>query len=347
MFNFKIVEGRNKKKDKFEIFFICYFVILLLISLFLYLSWWRISGFLWFLFVLSWIIFLLLFHILIIIEFSDKWIWTLNRVWRQMKVSSYRHSSSSLSDPHIIVQYNPPKWINSAEAWLLLHRYASSIEYFSLLYSWSAKKIINIKSEIRDWSEYIIINKVSELPLDTPLYQVLFFNNLFWNTNECCLSELSEIHNYYDSFDLEKYWISKWWFMNNELLWFRISSWKNFIFFCLFLFVLYLKINVYVLIFFVLYYLYKKFRRLKRTKEWDKLVEHLLWFRKFVLSCDEKKFESFLKEDPLYYDEILSYAVVFWIETNLMKKLIPVLDKDIVPEDGTYWTWESIGKFKK
>lgn len=349
MFNFKIVEGRNKNKDRFEIFFICYFFILLSISILAgkYLDWDNVS---WFLF-LGRLLFVILFIILIIIEISEKWVWSVNRVSRKMRISSYRNSFASLSDSHIVTQYEPPKWVNSAEAWLLLHRYASSMDYFSLLYLWSSKWIITIKSDIIDWKEYIILNRINDLPLHTPLYQLLFFNNLFHETSECRLNELSEIHNYYDLFDLEKYWVSKWWFKDNKLLWFRLPSWGIAIVFYFFIFIFFLVFWFFfsikcLLWFIVSYYLYKKFRRLKRTDKWDKLVEHLLWFRKFVLSCDEKKFESFLKEDPLYYDEILSYAVVFWIETDLMKKLIPVLDEDIVPEDWTYWTWNKLGKFK-
>ena len=209
MFNFKIVEGRNKNKDRFEIFFICYFVILLIFSFFVWRDWNSNSG--WeFLLILCRLFFVILLLVLIIIETSSKGFWIFNRMERKVKLSSYRNSSSLISDSPIAIQYMPPKWITAAEAWLLLHRCASSIEYFSLLYFWSAKKIINIKSEIRDWIEHIILDKVGELSLDTPLYQRLFFNNLFWNSNECCLSELSEIHNYYDSFDLEKYWVSKW-----------------------------------------------------------------------------------------------------------------------------------------
>lgn len=349
MFDFKIVEWRNRWKDWFEIFFLCYFVILLILS---FLEW-KPSGWCWIVLILGRLFFLILIPFLIIIEFSDKWIWSLNRLSHQVKNSFYRYSSASISDSNIIVQYEPPKWINSAEAWLLLHRYASSTDYFSLLYLWSSKWIITIKSDVINWNECIILHKVGDISQKFPVYQKKFFNNLFCSGDDCKLTELSEIHSYYDLYDLEKYWAYKWWFKINKFLWIYLPSGIKAVglYFCIFLllFIFFwfsFSIKL-VLLFFVCCYLYKKLRRLKRTEEWDKLVEHLLWFREFVLSCDEKKFESFLKEDPLYYDEILSYAVVFWIETDLMKKLIPVLDKDIVPNDWTYWTWKRIGKFKK
>ena len=346
MFNFKIVEGRNRKKDKFEIFFICYTILILFLTFFIIKycdpdSDWKL------LFILSRFLWIILFLIFIIMDTSSKGLWVVNRLERKVKVSSFRNSSSLISDSPIVTQYMPPKWINAAEAWLLLHRYASSTDMFSLLYLWSSEQFITIRTENEWWKEIILLTKIKELPDETPRYQSIFFKNLFCESKECRLTELSEIHNYYDLFYLEKYWVSKWWFKDDMLLWLRIPSWRNFIFFCLFLFVLCLISVRILLIFLVLCYLYKKFRRLKRTEKWDELVEHLLWFRKFVLSCDEKKFEHFLKEDPLYYDELLSYAVVFWMETDLMKKLIPVLDKDIVPNDWTYWTWKRIGKFKK
>lgn len=336
----------RSKREKFDTFLLCYFIIILTLSIFF----WKKGPGIGLLLVLWWILFVILLMIerFLIIRTAS------NRIIRKLNNYSHKYWLKSDFSNSIIVQYNPPKWINAAEAWLLLHCYASTIDMFSLLYLWSSKKYISIECEERkDWKELIILKKLKDLPDDTPVYQSVFFYKLFfWSLDIRCLSEISEINNCFDLSNLEKYGISKWWFKSNSLSWYYLLSWKKvlpiyviaFIVWCLFSFRFAIWL---VAILCILKPLLKHFYKLKRTEEWDKLAEHLLWFRKFVLSCDEKKFESFLREDPLYYDEMLSYAVVFWIETDLMKKLIPVFDEDIDPGDWTYWRWSKIGSFKK
>ena len=334
----------RSKKEKFDIFLLCYFAILLTLSIFFLKNNSIITLFV----VFGWIVFIVLLVVerFLIVKMVS------NRVIRKFNNYSHKYWLKSEFDNSIIVQYNPPKWVNAAEAWLLLRCYASSIDMFSLLYLRSSKKLINIRTEEREWKECITLCKLSNLPDDAPYYQSRFFNKLFHESDELFLTEFSEIDNYYDTFDLEKYWVSKWWFEDNQLLWVRTPFWWNniiiyffvwlFWFFIFWVFVIWIVLWLYII-----RRLSQRFHKLKRTKEWDKIAEYLLWFRKFVLSCDEKKFESFLRENPLYYDEILSYAVVFWVETDLLKKLIPILDKDIDPGDWTYWRWSKIGKFKK
>ena len=70
-----------------------------------------------------------------------------------------------------------------------------------------------------------------------------------------------------------------------------------------------------------------KFKKLKLTESWSELVSKILWYREFLKSCDENKLKTFLKQDPLYFDKILPYAVVFGIETELTEKVHHVIDE--------------------
>jgi len=63
------------------------------------------------------------------------------------------------------------------------------------------------------------------------------------------------------------------------------------------------------------------------TEKWAELVSKILWYREFLKSCDENKLKTFLKQDPLYFDKILPYAVVFGIETELSEKMHKVMDE--------------------
>ena len=57
------------------------------------------------------------------------------------------------------------------------------------------------------------------------------------------------------------------------------------------------------------------------TEEWARIVAHLLWYREFIAKCEEDQLRFLLKEDPLYFDKTLPYAVAFWLETELIYKM--------------------------
>jgi hypothetical protein len=44
-----------------------------------------------------------------------------------------------------------------------------------------------------------------------------------------------------------------------------------------------------------------------------------------LAACDENKLKEFLKQDPLYFDKILPYAVAFGLDTELIKKIEPIM----------------------
>jgi hypothetical protein len=50
-------------------------------------------------------------------------------------------------------------------------------------------------------------------------------------------------------------------------------------------------------------------------------------YREFLKSCDENKLKTFLEQDPLYFDKIIPYAIVFGIETELTEKVSHIMDE--------------------
>ena len=65
-----------------------------------------------------------------------------------------------------------------------------------------------------------------------------------------------------------------------------------------------------------------------------------MWYREFLAKCDENKLRLFLKEDPLYFDKILPYAIVFGLETELMVKIKPIMDEMNIK--SSRYTWDFI-----
>ena len=67
--------------------------------------------------------------------------------------------------------------------------------------------------------------------------------------------------------------------------------------------------------------------KFKETEEWARLIAHVLWYREFLAACDENKLRLFLQQDPLYFDKILPYAVAFGLDTELIKKIEPIMQE--------------------
>lgn len=64
--------------------------------------------------------------------------------------------------------------------------------------------------------------------------------------------------------------------------------------------------------------------KLKFTEKWAELASQVIWYSKFIKSCDENIIKMLLKEDPLFIDRTLPYATAFWMETEFLKKISPL-----------------------
>lgn len=62
-----------------------------------------------------------------------------------------------------------------------------------------------------------------------------------------------------------------------------------------------------------------------RTEIGQKYYEQLVGFREFIRRADWPRLERILKDDPLYFDKTLPYAIIFGLEKQWTKKFSPVL----------------------
>ncbi len=332
----------------------------------------------------------------------------INKLAYKIKIWDFKYGWVDKSKFEVI-QYTPPVWINSAEAGLLIHRYASTTDMISLLYKRESEKLIDIKTQQDEWKEYIIIEKSKNIWKKCPKYEESFFFNLFHDGDTLKLWEWTELSKMCNLSELEEYWINMMRFFKP---WFHISF-NMFLYIMLLMLIiiticlwgwtwLFISIPIVVLLFGIWYcavclgmltknmgayistvpaaliitvcclyffshfseialnevfvvrfiffivwiiYLWRKPHKLKLSKDGILLKKHLLWFRKFILTCDEAKITSLLKSDPLFYDKVIPYAIVFWVETDLLKKLIPVFDDKIDPRDWIYKSRKALWKF--
>lgn len=238
----------------------------------------------------------------------------------------------------VIVQYEPPKWLNSAEVWLLLHRGAKSEDILSLVYKRAAEWLISFSVEYEEWllkkliyKNVLVITKNKDISEEAPEYEKKFFRSLIHSKK----NKIIESSNLYDKLptrSLELYGEKKWWVKGYEGNWLIFLVW--FIAVCIFIGIAPL-VSALGFIPLVIYWILAS--RLKETEKWAKLISHILWYREFLEMCDENKLRLFLQQDPLYFDKILPYAVVFWLDTELIKKIEPIMQEMNIKSSWYNW----------
>ena len=237
----------------------------------------------------------------------------------------------------IIVQYSAPKWMSPSEVWLLYNRCAKPSQIVSLIYERAAQWHVSFNTSDRTW-----IVKNDDLYSDKEKwnstrndYKRTTWNSMFNNANKMSVpntrfnQKLQSIEN-----QLYKHGLKQSWFKyNNESKSNDIEKgvrWKILLwFFALGLFSciverLYLFLRSIAWIF--LSSLLSKFDgKPALSDKWYKLLSEIKWYRNFIKACDKNKFKEFLKEDPMFFDKTLPYAVALGLETSFMKKFEPIL----------------------
>ena len=251
----------------------------------------------------------------------------------------------------VLVQYSPPKWIDSAMAWLLLYRRSDSVFIISLIYKWIWDWLISIESEeikskkMKDKNISYILHKKKEISEISPSYELLFWKSLFDSWETAKIGGDIKLNLEPSLKAMEEYWYNSWWFdkkgfMNEPglvvmcilvvlmiLLWMIPNTTENKEYMSLFLIVLYVILYCFPKVWVIVGIEVPKFKKLKITQNGERLVSHILWYKEFLRTCDAEILKTFLKQDPLYFDKILSYAIVFWIDSELIEKLNSIMDE--------------------
>ena len=243
----------------------------------------------------------------------------------------------------IIIQYDLPKWLTSAEVWLILHRKAKTQDLLTLIYKWAFDKYIKIS----DWdkhseSEFLLI-KLKDLPLEYPKYERKLFDAIF--SEDIFKITKGENVLYYKlksaANNLESFWWKMWRFFKNDYQ--NSSIWcKDFLYFFIALPMLAIPIFPIIFIILVGLYIFIEVWDFLETEKWAKLISHILWYKKFIKSCDENKFRVLLKEDPMFFDKVLPYAIVFGLDSELINKILPIMQE--MNNDEVEVVEEEVGK---
>ena len=249
----------------------------------------------------------------------------------------------------VIVQYEPPKWVNSAEAWLLVHRGAKPKDMLSLVYKWATEWLIKLSFEEDGWwifkkaSKNVIITKIMDINPESPAYEKDFFRALV-RGERSKISENSNLYSKLSLSDLENYWRKSWWFTGGKNKGWLTTIW----FITLIILASFLENTIPWIVpicfigFFAIAIYSSAASQLKETEEWAKLISHVLWYKEFLAACDENKLKLFLQQDPLYFDKILPYAVAFWLDTELIRKMEPIMQEMNIKSSWYDWDIHNI-----
>ena len=235
----------------------------------------------------------------------------------------------------VIVQYDPPKWLNPSEVWLLYNKSFESTNIDCLLYKWEHEWLIEIDDK---WNWTMILNRNKEIDNKVPSYERQYRTMVFgfdrkervvwkWGQNKLDVREVADLHS-----ELLKYCIEKWW-MNSESI-------KNAGCSRLLPIILYvLLIPVFPVLWFVafiyffitvIYYWNKSWKtgfggfniwkKISITDEWEKLLAHIVGYKYWLEHCEEKQIKKILKDDPSFNSRTLPYVIALRMDWKLLDK---------------------------
>lgn len=219
-----------------------------------------------------------------------------------------------------MVQYVPPKEITPSEAGLLIDERPDNRDIIALIPYWACNGLIQMrhipKSGIFDKDDYELI-KIAELPYNAPIYEQTIFNALFAARDRVLISSLKQkFHQHIsDSKRQLRYTLdSKGLYTPHSIRYQRrVGVICGFLlvfgFITIFLFGL-LPIGISLMLSAGIGFVFYNFMRSKNDKGL-KLYEQVVGFRMFMEKAEKDKLEFLLKEDPLYFEKSLPYAVIF------------------------------------
>lgn len=112
-------------------------------------------------------------------------------------IVTWRYLSNKRKRPTMIIEYNAPEGISSAEVGVIIDDAADLSDLTSLIVWFASKgflKIREFKKEDGYLKNDIELTKLKDLPFGAPAYQVIFFNIFFRNGKTILLSELGDEH---------------------------------------------------------------------------------------------------------------------------------------------------------
>lgn len=288
----------------------------------------------------------------------------------------------------VIIQYSAPKGMSPSEVWLLYNRCAKPSQIVSLIYKWAAEWYISFEKK---WLRTTIIKnkelnsakKSETADSKGKKYEIIetnFENDtrraLFHGKEKVSLPseefnlQLLDLEDDLYSACLKKNRFEKSWHYNSLTSNQNFSDtylWKFAITTAILLFVSFIRENEQLLL--SSFWMWSVATLLtlpikkRLTDKWYELLAHIKWYKEFIKTCDTNRMRLLLKENPLFFDRTLPYAVALGLWTDFMKNFKPIakemwinssycdvgiaraLDHQIFnySPESSWWGWSSSG----
>lgn len=278
-------------------------------------------------------------------------LWILLFWWWFKALMKKRYKNQSMMDNKYPIYFDAPKWVDSPEAWVLVDNRIDPKDITALIYQRAANHYIKLYKENSDEKKFYI-KKIKQLPWSSKKYQLNLFNSLFKDSNEFHFSKnrsklsdylstaQKELNSFIKSENRYKKSFFSWIWSSFKRQNATLVFWTAILWFIPYFWILTALSNHFVpisnrvkIVCFVSFILivtsYRNYWEETNTKKWQEARNHCLWFRDFLMKVDKVKLETLLKEDPLYIEKALPYAVVFWVDSQFIKNITPEMIKDL------------------
>lgn len=223
-------------------------------------------------------------------------------------------------------RFTPPPGLNPAEVGTIIDERADTVDIMALLPYWAHEGLIRIEQREKNWfkDDYELI-KLAPLPVDAKSYERTIFNRLFTSGDRVLISSLKD--TFYTTLNAARSDLQQ---QIKQRAYTPESGKKQVIIGLLSGLTLVLGIvltifmeSIYPALFMgitAIFGFILTAKMLKKNEEGLHLYQETYGFKMFVQKADKPRLERLLKDDPMYFEKTLPFAMVFGYTKEWSKK---------------------------
>lgn len=236
-------------------------------------------------------------------------------LWSKSRWSISWRKPARKSSKAVTPYYLPPRNIEPAQAFFFWYNAKNPQIFVSLLYYWATKWRTRI--ELVEWKKYLwwvkaddtfVIHEVKENPSDATDTDKAVLQKFFWK-RDSVQDKVKLTQDSYEKMTNVLYELQSQ--VDGEWKWYE-KKWNIFT------------------------------KRYVLTSDWEQLFEEMRWFKAFLEKVERPAIDAELKNNPNFLNAILPWAVLFGVETRLLK-----LCEDMLQQMDWYqsYNWSTLNAY--
>lgn len=215
-------------------------------------------------------------------------------------------------------RFTPPNGVSPSEAGVIIDEKVDTIDIMVLIPDWAQRGYLTITHIPKKWTkDDHQLDKIQDLPANAPLFEQTLFKGLFDSGNSRLISDLKD--TFYSTINTSKKLLES--HIKKQEIYYPISVTYQVVTGVVSLLVFFLGIGL--SIFFNSPYpiafmsvvaivgMIITYFMLKKNEKGVHLYQEVLGFKLFIQEADKDRLERMLKDDPMYFEKTLPYAIVF------------------------------------